>query len=235
MSTQYINTRTATATRNSSDDALEPREFQLLLEATYELDDHYDIESRLIVLLAGRLGLRAGEIVHMKSSWVDDRRGMIEIPNHEPCTKGRDGGPCGYCRQLARQQEDYNDDIDAEEAMAERWTPKTPSAARSVPFTFNPKIEIVLERYFSRFDEFQTSKSGINRRLNRCVERVDELDGDNIYPHCLRATAATYHASRGLDAISLQSMMGWADLQTAHRYVKRSGERTKNALRAAHG
>lgn len=220
--------------RHSADDALEDRDFQLLLEATYELKDYFALESRFIILVAGRLGLRAGEIVHMQESWIDWRRQMIEIPLHEPCEKGKDGGPCGYCRQLATQRLEHNEDMTETEALRLAWSPKTQAGSRSIPFDFHPRAEIVVERYFDRFDSFQTSKSGINRRLNKAVEYVDELDESELYPHCLRATAASYHASRGLDAISLQSLMGWADLSTAHRYVRRSGDRTRRALQAAH-
>lgn len=233
MST-YNPTDNKTVPRHSADDALEDREFQLLLEATYEMKEPYNLETRAIVLILGRLGLRVGELVHMDESWVDWRRRMIEIPQYDDCNKGRDGGVCGYCKQLAEQQSNHNDGLSMEEALARRWQSKTDSAARSVPFDFDSRIEIVVERYFDRFDAFTTSKSGVNRRLNKAAETVDELDAASIYPHCLRATAASHHASRGLDAISLQSLMGWADLSTAHRYVRRSGDRTRKALQSVH-
>jgi len=220
--------------RNSADDALEDREFQLLLEASHELDEYYDLETRTIVLTLGRLGLRVGELIHMDESWIDWRRRMIQIPQYDRCEKGRDGGPCGYCRQLAEQQANHNEGLTPDEALARRWQSKTDAAARSIPYDFDSRIEITLERYFEQFDEFQTSKSGVDRRLAKAVEHVDTLNIQQIYPHCLRATAASYHASRGLDAISLQSLMGWADLSTAHRYVRRSGDRTRKALQSVH-
>jgi len=220
--------------RNSADDALEDRDFQLLLEASYELDDHYALETRTVVLILGRLGLRVGELVHMDESWIDWRRRMIEIPQYDGCEKGRDGGVCGYCQQLAEQQANHNEELSLDEVLAHRWQSKTDAAARSIPFDFDSRIEITVERYFDRFDEFQTSKSGVDRRLAKAVDHVDELNINEIYPHCLRATAASYHASRGLDAISLQSLMGWADLSTAHRYVRRSGDRTRKALQSVH-
>jgi integrase len=229
----HDNRGTATP-RHSADDALDDRDYQLLLEATYELGDYYDLETRLAVLCLGRLGLRVGELVHMREQWIDWRRRMIEIPRRDPCTKGRDGGVCGYCRQLAEQQVSHNDDISMDEALSLRWRAKTDSAARSVPFDFHAKAEIVIEQYFDRFSEFQTSKSGVHRRLEKAVDRVETLEADGVYPHCLRATAASHHASRGLDAISLQSLMGWADLSTAHRYVRRSGDRTRRALQSVH-
>jgi len=224
----------ARTVRHSKDDALEDREFQLLLEACHELDEYYSLEARFIALCTGRLGLRVGELIHMRSDWVDWRRRMLQIPAREPCKKGRDGGVCGYCKQLAKQQARHDDELGVQEAIRDRWTPKTDAAVRSIPFDFDPRAEIVIERYFDRFDEFQGSHSAVHRRLEKAVDRVDELEGKRVYPHCLRATAGSYHSSRGLDAITLQSLMGWADLSTAHRYVRRSGDRTRRALNAVH-
>jgi len=222
---------TANATHHSKEDALSDREFELLVEGTYEMGDYYALEARFVCLVAGRLGLRAGEIVHMTEEWIDWRRRMIVIPAHEPCGKGRDGGLCGYCRQLAEQRAEHNADVSIDEALAERWTPKTKAAAREVPFDAHPRAELVVEAYFDRFHAFQTSKTGLNRRLNRAAEKADGLCPDDVRPHGLRATAATYFASRGLDVIALQSMFGWANLSTARNYLARSGENTARAIR----
>lgn len=56
-----------------------------------------------------------------------------------------------------------------------------------------------------------------------------------IYPHALRATAATYHAYNGLPAIALQNLMGWADLETAQKYLRKSAGATEKALEEIHG
>ena len=141
--------------RHSADDALEDHDYHLLLEATYKLDKYYSLESRLILLLAGRLGMRVGEIIHMQADWIDDRRQMIEIPAHEPCHKGRDGGVCGYCTQLAEQKVTHNDGLAEHEALRHCWEPKTDAAQRSIPFDFHPRAEITIRRYFEKFDELE--------------------------------------------------------------------------------
>lgn len=53
-------------------------------------------------------------------------------------------------------------------------------------------------------------------------------------PHGLRSTAASWHAGRGVKAITLQSLMGWADFQTALRYINDSPDQTERALRQVH-
>lgn len=238
MSTEnaHVHRRTATKTRHSKEDALSDREFQLLLEGADELNDsYYGIQGRFCVLLAGRLGMRRGEIGHMKESWVDWRRNMIEIPMHEPCYGERGGdGICGDCRQLADQMVDHNPELTREEAHAQFWKPKTPAAAREIPFDFSPRVELVLERFFDRHDEWPHSCQAINRRITKAAEIAEEIDADTIYPHCLRASAASFHAARGLRVLPLQAMMGWSKATTAQAYVQQSGENTRRALSRVH-
>lgn len=219
-------------THFSKEDSLTDREFELLLEAAHDLDgDYFELETKFIILVAGRLGLRAGEIVHMHESWIDWRRRMIVIPAFQECEKGRDGGICGSCEQSAQQKVDHNPGLSIEDARAESWSPKTDAASREVPFDASPRAELVIERYFDRFDRFQTSQTGLNRRVKKAAAHARELDPGDIKPHGLRATAATRYAARGLNVIALQSMFGWAQLSTAHHYIRRSGENTARAIR----
>jgi len=222
----------STATTHSRENALDEREFELLLEGCHALDDDYHaLEARLVALVAGRLGLRAGELCHMDESWIDWRRRMIVIPRYHDCQKGRGGDVCGYCRQHAKQRVEYNEDVDLATALEESWRAKTDAAAREVPFDGSPRSELVIERYFDRFDEFTVSRTGVNRRVDAALEAAEGLDSDTTNPHGLRATAASYFASRGLNVIALQSMFGWANLSTAHNYIRRSGENTARAIR----
>lgn len=216
----------------SKEYSLTAREFELLMEAAHNLDgDFFELETKFIILVAGRLGLRAGEIAHMRESWIDWRRRMIVIPAFEPCDFGRDGDICGSCKQSARQKVRHNDNVSIDEARAGSWSPKTDAAAREVPFDASPRAELIVERYFDRFDEFQTSQTGINRRVKRAAERAEGLEPADVKPHGLRATAATRYAARGLNVIALQAMFGWAQLSTAHHYIRRSGENTARAIR----
>jgi len=196
--------------------------------------DYYGHQARFVLLVAGRLGLRAGEIAHMSEDWVDYRRNMIEVPRFDRCTKAEDGSECGYCRQQAAQRAEYNPEMSIEDALAHAWSAKTDAAAREVPFDFDPRTSLAIERFFDRYDEWPVSRQGINRRVNKAAELADTLTPDNIYPHALRATAATYHAGRGLDVIPLQSLFGWSDLATAQHYIQSSGENTARALHMAH-
>jgi integrase len=221
-------------TRHSKEGALTDREFELLLEGARRLDEYHRVGAEFVVLVGGRLGLRRGEIAHMTEEWVDWRERMIRVPKQEQCTKGRDGGVCGDCRKLAEQAAEHNPELSFEDALEQRWTPKTENAVRSVPFDWDPRAELAIERFFDEFDEYPRSVQSVNRRVKRAAEAADEIEASDVWPHGLRSTAATTHAARGLDIIPLQSLMGWADLSTARKYISSSGENTARALNRVH-
>lgn len=221
-----------TSVRHTKEDALTDLEFELLLDAAYNLEPMQDLEARFILLVGGRLGLRRGEIAHMRESWVDWRKRRIEIPASQPCDYGRDGGPCGHCKMMARQTADHNEDVTYEDALAERWSAKTDMAARSVPYGFSGRTEIVLERFFDEFDRWMYTAQSINRRLEWVCDRVNDIG--HVSPHALRATAATFHAGRGLDVLAIQSMFGWAQASTAKCYVASSAENLDRQLQFVH-
>jgi site-specific recombinase XerD len=125
----------------------------------------------------------------------------------------------------------HGDEPDMETALRSRWSPKTEAGAREIPFDAAPRAEIVIEQFFDRFDAWPHTRQSINRRVDRAAEQAEGLDADDVYPHCLRATAASRFAAKGLDPFSLQNVLGWACLSTAQCYISDSGERTAKAIR----
>ena len=246
--------------RHSHQDAVDERTFKQLLDAADKLDkDVHRVEAKGILYLAGRLGLRAGEIAHLRSSWVDWEKQQIQIPYYQECTKGRDGGMCGYCKKQSAQNarkrnrhlldteytrlddyeelapagvyaELYEDFTTTAEMRETMWSPKTHNSARAIPFGFSDEIESALEEFFFHFDRYSHSRVSVNRRVDAVAEKV----GIDIYPHALRATAASWHAYRGVPAVALQALMGWAKLAVAQKYIKLSGGATARALEEAH-
>jgi len=222
-------------TRHCKEDALDDREFELFLEGARALPEPRSFDARLIALLAGRLGLRAGEIAHMTEDWINTRKNRIEIPRHEDCEKGKNGGICGYCHQQCCQMADANTPTTYEEARESMWSPKTSNAVRVVPMDSSTRAEIMVKRYFDRNHEYRTSRTSINRRVNNSAKAAPELSENQIYPHALRSTAASYYAARGLDIYALQGLMGWKMLKTAEVYIQKSGEHTARKLRQVPG
>jgi integrase len=215
----------AVNTRHAHEDVLTDREFELLLEACADLPEPKDFQARFICLIAGRLGLRAGEIAHLRTDWIDWDRMLLRIPQHEPCE-------CGYCRRQAMQEATHTESATPETALDSRWHPKTVASARAIPFDLSHRVELCIERFAGRYSAFPTSRATLNRRVSRAAAHAD-LTG-RVYPHCLRATAASYHAYQGVAPVPLQAFMGWSELATAQKYIRISGTATANALRQVH-
>lgn len=214
--------RQSLTTRPSHEDVLNDREFELLLEACGDLPEPRGFQARVSCLLGARLGLRAGEIAHLQTAWIDWNRKPFQSPQHDPCA-------CGHCERQARQEASHNDDLKEADAVAARWHPKTVASARSLPFDLSLRIELCLERFADRYDEFPRSRSSINRRAQAAADEAG-LSG-RVYPHCLRATAASRHAYKGVAPVPLQALMGWSGLATAQKYIRISGTATADALR----
>lgn len=248
-------------TTHSRESALTPREFELLLEGAQRIEKPLQRqEAQFAVLIMGRLGLRAGELIHMSEDWINWRNRRIEIPRQDDCTIGKHSTVCGYCSQLGDQMvRVYNesdepisrarerfinrhldrhwergDELTKEDVLELRWFAKTESANREVPFGHDARVELAVERFFEDRDAWNRSKSALNRRLNKALRKADELEEDATMPHGLRSTAATWHAGRGVQALTLQSLLGWSDFQTAKRYISDSPDQTERALRQVH-
>lgn len=221
-----------TRTTTSAERAISQDTFRELLKEANELEPLLDLEMRFFLITAGRLGLRVGEIIHMDKSWVDFKNEWVSIPKHDPCTKGKDGGICGHCRQGAKQMAEVNN-ISQDNAEKLYWKAKTVRASRDVPYSFHDTAKEVIEGYFNEYDQVIFSGTKANRMTNRITEKAG-LDDVDVTPHGLRATAAMYHVETGIDMWALQSLMGWAYPNTARKYILNNSRRTKNLLEERH-
>ena len=215
--------------------ALSEREFELLLEGAGRIKNpDRRLESRAAILIGGRLGLRPGETTHLNASWVDRERQMIRIPKQHDCTKGRSGGLCGYCRQAVEQRLRHNPDSEFENLANRYWLPKTEAASRTVPYHFSYRVRVVVELLVNNHGGWPYSFSTLQRRLDSALDLAPQLSRDATSLHGLRATAASYHAGRGLDLAALRAMFGWEDITTARQYLNVDGAMTRRALDNIH-
>lgn len=222
--------------RHSREDAPDEQTYERLFDAACQLDEPFQTECRFILVACGRLGLRAGEVAHIKEHWVDWDKAMINVPRHEPCHKGQGGDRCGYCYKRARSRvrhADASEELTLEDALAERWEPKTPNSARAVPFDYADWIYDEVERFFWFNDGYEHSRVSINRRVTRITKQAG-MPADAVYPHCLRAAAGTFHSYRGLQTAPLKALMGWKKLEVAEKYIRNSGGATARALKKVH-
>ncbi len=66
--------------RHSHEDALTEASFNDLVATAQELPKPFAAECTAVLYLAGRLGLRAGEISHIRESWLNRENKVIQIP-----------------------------------------------------------------------------------------------------------------------------------------------------------
>ena len=226
--------------------------------------DWKGLEARFALFACGRLGMRGGEVTHFHEDWLRPEKDVVEIPEYWNCEKGkRDGEVCGYCRRRALdhvrannlsiedavaaiqhtlsdaelERLDEDDLVDQSiklrkevnvtlaEACSERWEPKTPNSAREIPTDFDVRVEMCLERFFEKHSQWPKSKATLNRRIDEVAE---------VYPHCLRATAAGVHASRDVSVYALMSIFGWSDPSTARTYIRANSDRANREVRSKH-
>ena len=176
------------------------------------------------LLVSGRFGLRSGEITHFMKEWIDQDRDLIRIPQSESCD-------CGYFREQAKR-EAANNNLTFKQAMTDRWHPKTENSSHVIPFDVSLRVELCIDRFPDRYEAFPKSRSTINQRVSEAADEAG-LTG-RVYPHCLRATAASFHAYQGVPPVPLQAMMGWNDRSTAQKYLRISGAATAKAIRNVH-
>jgi len=224
----------AKSIRHSYEDALSESEFDQLVEATDGLSKPYDAECLFVLIAAGRLGMRAGEISHMREDWIDYDKEQIQIPNFDKCDHGENGDVCGYCRAQAQLAVENGTYEDLDEALQYRWQPKTTNSARTIPYDHDEFVKTVITEFFRDRDRWPHSRVSINRRVDRVLEAAG-YPTDKCYPHSLRATAASHHAYRGLPAPALQALFGWSHFNTAQKYLRLSGGATKRALNDVYG
>lgn len=222
----------ATKSTTSAERAVSQDTFRQLLNGADEFEPIMDLQAKMILFATGRLGLRVGELSHMRESWINWDESWISIPEHQPCTRGKDGGICGQCHQNAKQMAKHND-MPLEQAESLYWKAKTTRAARDVPYSFHDECMEIVERYFTEFDRFTLSTGSVHRNCKK-IARKAGVDEDEVTPHGLRATAAMYHVETGMDMWGLQSLMGWAYPNTARRYIMSNSRRTKKLLEERH-
>jgi len=179
----------------SRDDALDDREFEQLLQAC----DPKRPRERLVILLAGDLGMREGEIALVRRSWINFQRGQVVIPS-----------------------KDVN------------WTPRTKWGARTIPaMKMSGRAWDAIKAYFATYEGIDAHRVTIYRTVDRVASRAGLTK--RVYPHSLRATAATRVAYRIKNPQVLCDIFGWGQLAIAQYYIRRAGGMAEEELERAFG
>ena len=155
-----------------------------------------DLEDRIILILTTRLGMRAEEATHMQASWIE--RDVIRIPPYQPCR-------CSDCRRPKKKKPGGN------------WYAKTERSVRDL--AIGDSIAGDITQYFSEhLQGLCMTRQALWQRVKRIARRAKM--GNRVFPHALRATAATTFIRKGMtNPAVLCNTMGWDRLSTAERYI----------------
>lgn len=208
---------------SARDDALSEEDFNRLIKTSERSDQ--PLENKFILLMAGRLGLRVGEIAHIKSGWFDFENKMLTIPKHEPCD-------CYYCKRRFKKRKKNKETDIIKEVKEEQWQPKTKHAPRSIPFGFNSELERISKKMMEKYGECPFSVGTINKKIVKLGKMVGL---ENVYPQALRSTAANKFAYDNVSPKTLQTIMGWGKLGMADVYIANSGIRAKKEFEKIYG
>jgi integrase len=145
-------------------------------------------------------GLRVSELAHMTKSWVDWQEQTINVPESQLCD-------CGECKKK----------------KSGVWTPKTKHGVRSIPFHFEIRLETILRAYFALYEDVGISRIAIFQQIKNIAKKSGITH--RVYPHALRATAATQFGHR-LPTPIVCYVMGWTLIKTGEVYITPSKRQT---------
>jgi integrase len=205
----------------AADNAPTDEEYEHLLMVAKRIQNPRKRTKAVFMLRAmGELGLRSGELLHFRPSWLDRERKIIQIPIQDDCR-------CRYCQEQAAAAAE-NDDITQAEALENYWQPKYRASHRAVPYNKSDKTVEITEQFADMVGNYDCAQSTINRRLNRLIECAGV--NEDIHPHALRAYAALWWARQGLEAVYLQGLFGWNDMRVAVRYIQAGGDQLQQRI-----
>ncbi|MBA7501167.1 MAG: tyrosine-type recombinase/integrase [Clostridia bacterium] len=108
------------------------------------------------------------------------------------------------------------------------WKPKSVNSSRVIPFKNMERAKTIIQHYFALHDSIKGTHMTLYLQIKRIAQKANIQK--KVTPHTLRATAGYMFAEAGLSAQALRQVMGWAKLETAERYISRSGRASEREL-----
>lgn len=181
------------------DNILDAKEQEKFLESARSF------EGKLLAYGLLYTGMRVSEFIHMKRGWLNWGKknppkyyGAIEIPKEMRCD----------CYECKDKRNGY-------------WRVKTKRSARTIPILEEPSGYLK-----SFFDDHSQIMDLIPHRQEawKIIKRLGKRAGFKVFPHALRGTFATILAAKDFSADVIQDTLGWAQPETANKYIRLSGE-----------
>lgn len=211
---------------------LSPAAAYALYRGAVSLSDPEDrVDACCTVLLGGRLGLSLDEQAHLHDGWVDWERGLVRVPESEPCA-------CAACCRTARRRAEGREQSALATLYETCW--QSPHGGRTVSFDWSRRLSAAVAAHVDRRREGEAAPAwssegdGHSRRVlvAAAAEAAPALDPDGVDPDRLRATAARCFAAAGVSVDDLAALLA-VEEAVAERVVRRYGDGAATRLAAA--
>jgi len=180
------------------------------------------LEDKILVWGLLFTGMRIGELVHMRRSWVKWELNSIHVPLEQPCR-------CRHCKKeryrrkekgvRANVFEPPNPDDWKLVKPANMWRAKTESAVRSIPIA--PNLKPILTEFFSKYEDVMDVYPYREMAWYRLKQLARQAHINwRIFPHLLRGCVASQLAGQEVNVYRLKELMGWKKIDMAAEYVK---------------
>ena len=199
---------------------VEPGQIEKLIAATTNPRD------KAFISLLARTGMRIGEVIQLKVTDIDSKRGTLTIVHLKERTKLK----CPYCGESLGKRHLF-----------------CPSCGSKVDKALREKIEQRRQRMIPvdgdtlrRIDEYLQWRREFRYRgplvfpfsrqrgWQLCEKLGRRVGIKGLHPHRFRHLLATTWASKGLDTKKLQLLMGHANISTTLEYVDSSLEQLRS-------
>lgn len=165
-------------------------------------DSELSEPERLTFTIMVYTGMRVGEFLHFRNTWIDWKAEEIKIPAKQQCR----------CRECMQKWKGV-------------WSPKTELGIRTIYIfpEYFPSLYSQLKKYFVT-DKHESIMDTIHNRgmAWHYLEQVRKRTGINhkLFPHVLRGSYATLLARCDVKEFSLLQIMGWGNIKIAQMYIR---------------
>lgn len=105
---------------------------------------------------------------------------------------------------------------------------KTANSTRAIPYDFFPRAKTIIESFFALNDDVGLTRQTIYLHVKDIAKKAEIRK--KITPHGLRANSAYRLAEKGMGVQAMRQFFGWSRLETANRYIQKSGRAAENEL-----
>lgn len=231
--------------QSSRMDALKLEDVNLITNTLSELEP----EKRFLFNCLMFGGYRINELLHQQADWLhindDYSKSMgldyIQIPQKGEFCQCRDCKIQAFledeCKKegvvyTAAWQKNILKSFDADTVKGRYWEPKTLDGARKIPilydvfrneltkfYAINKRLDYSRQWAWTQIKELSMFAWGYNDLPSMNKKGVYRVPKRDLYPHAIRATAASLWAMRGINATALKEIMGWSSIEIADIYV----------------